>query len=139
MREQHKKEVLRAALNPFGGQSQKGARGLDASFTSCIYSDHSPSLFSRAELSPASLPVDSQSATWSLCEPERGVLRIPRKEESQISAQHREECWNFWTVHLFRHVEKDKTEIISGWQFSSTLRERERLCWNETLLCVQPA
>ncbi|XP_064906021.1 uncharacterized protein LOC102094985 isoform X2 [Columba livia] len=22
------------------------------------------------------------------------------------------ECWNFWTVHLFRHVEKDKTEII---------------------------
>lgn len=22
------------------------------------------------------------------------------------------ECWNFWTVHLFRHVETDKTEIM---------------------------
>ncbi|CAM9657485.1 unnamed protein product, partial [Bubo scandiacus] len=61
---QHKKEVLRAALNPFGVRRQKGTGGLDTSFTSCIYSDHSPSLFSQAELSPASLPVDSQSATW---------------------------------------------------------------------------
>lgn len=22
------------------------------------------------------------------------------------------ECWNFWTVHLFRLVEKDKAEIM---------------------------
>ncbi|OPJ66631.1 hypothetical protein AV530_016652 [Patagioenas fasciata monilis] len=61
---QHKKEVLRAALNPFGVRSQKGSRGLDTSLTSCVYSDDSPSLFSQVELSPASLPVDSQSDTW---------------------------------------------------------------------------
>ncbi|CAM2097203.1 unnamed protein product [Caretta caretta] len=70
--EQHKREVLGAALNPFGVGREKGTRGLDFSFTSCIYSDHSPSLFSQVELSPASLPVDSQSATCyrglKLCE-----------------------------------------------------------------------
>ncbi|KYO22401.1 hypothetical protein Y1Q_0002985 [Alligator mississippiensis] len=61
---QHKNEVLGAALNPFGVRSRKGTRGLETSFTSCIDSDHSPSVPSQVELSPAFLPVDSQSATW---------------------------------------------------------------------------